>query len=109
MLPLILAIALSIPQTSPAPPHRTKSDPCPLVLRVGRSGALMTYRFNGWRMTGMRTLKSDLNAGCYNDANPSKVTSVAVEVSKGAPAAKLNLVYKILNQNGWPQDKITTR
>ncbi len=109
MFPLILAIALSIPQTSPAPPHRTKFDPCPLVVRVGQSGTLMTYRFSGWRLTSMHTLESDLNGGCYNDANPSKVTSVTVEVSQGAPATKLKLLYDVLYRSGWPQNRITIR
>jgi len=69
----------------------------------------MTYRFNGWRVTSMHTLESDLKGGCYNDANPSKVTSVTIEGSKQAPASRLKLLYELLSRNGWPQSEISSR
>ncbi len=109
MLPLILAIAVSSPQASSSPPQSTKSDPCPLVIRLRRDGKVITYRFNGWRVTSMRTLESDLKGGCYNEANPSKVTSVTIEGSREAPPFRLKLLYEVLSRNGWSQDRTTIR
>ena len=81
-------------------------DACPLVIRVRDDGNLVTWRFSGWRVTSTRTLASDLRGGCYNDSNPSKVTSVSVTIAKGAPAGRLNFLFELLTKNGWPREKV---
>jgi hypothetical protein len=78
------------------------NDVCPMTVRVRSDGTFMTYRFNGWRVTSTHTLESDLRVGCYNDANPSKVTSVTVEASGKVPSIRLRLLYDLFARNGWP-------
>ena len=109
MLPLMLALALFNPQISSSSSPSKKFDACPLIIRVRASGTLITHRFDGWRVTSMRTLESDLKGGCYNDANPSMVTSLTIEASKEAPPAKLKLLYEALSRGGWQRNRITIR
>jgi hypothetical protein len=54
----------------------------------------------------MRTLESDLKAGCYNDGNASKVTSVTIEASPQAPRGRLKILYDLLARSGWPRERI---
>jgi hypothetical protein len=109
MVGLLVAIVLSKAQLSSARPPSTVADPCPFVVRVRPGGQLMTYRFNGWRVTSLQTLESDLKGGCYNDGSPSRVTSVTIEAPKQTPASKLKLLYEVLARNGWPHDRIAIR
>jgi hypothetical protein len=77
-----------------------------MTIRVGSDGTYVTYRFNAWRVTSTRTLESDLRAGCYNDANPSKVTSVTIEASPQAPPNRLRRLYGLLGRDGWPRGRV---
>jgi hypothetical protein len=51
-------------------------------------------------------LESDLHGGCYNDANPHDVTSVKLLIAADAPKPKLDLVFSILQKEGWPREKV---
>jgi hypothetical protein len=98
--------AISPPQ---APPHATAADSCPMVIRVRPDGTFFTFRFQGWRVTSSKTLESDLKGECYNDANPSKVTSVTVEPSPNAPGSRLKFLYDLLARDGWPRERVKNR
>jgi hypothetical protein len=93
MLALLLAFAI--------PP-----SPCPMTIGIGPGGALYTDRFHGWYKVSVRTIETDLRGGCYNDANPSPVTSVRVFLEPSAPKAKIDSVMSLLKKNGWSRDKI---
>jgi len=106
MLAFIVAIAFVhfLPKV-PAKP----TDVCPLVVEVSSTGAVFTNRFHGRNRTSLKLLASDLRGGCYNDANPSPVTSVTLQISPLAPKAIARAVSNTLEQNGWPPDKITVK
>ena len=93
MLSLVLALAM--------PP-----SVCPMTIGIGADGALSSSRFHGWYKVTARTIESDLLGGCYNDANPSKVTSVKVLIAPGAPKQRVDSVFSILKTKGWGRDKV---
>jgi hypothetical protein len=80
---------------------------CPMTIGVGRDGAFFSGRFSGWCKTSTKTLESDLRGGCYNDSNPSPVTSVELQVASGAPQSRVDLVLSILEKEGWPKTKVS--
>jgi hypothetical protein len=73
---------------------------------VTKSGDFFTNRFYGHYKTSPKLLESDLKGGCYNDADPAPVSSVTVKLEAGAPKARLELLYRILERNGWPKVKV---
>jgi hypothetical protein len=79
---------------------------CPMTIGVGKEGTLFTDRFQGWYKTSQKSLDGDLHGGCYNDANPHSVTSVKLFIAPGAPKQRLDLVFSILQEDGWPRDKV---
>lgn len=81
-------------------------DVCPVKVEVSRSGAFYTNRFHGHYRTSAKVLERDLKGACYNDANPSKVTSVTVKVDPNAPPGAVAALYRLLEQNGWPKSKV---
>jgi hypothetical protein len=93
MLSLVLALAM-LPSV------------CPMTIGIGADGALSSSRFHGWYKVTARTIESDLRGGCYNDANPSKVTSVKVLIAPGAPKQRVDSVFSILKTKGWGRDKV---
>jgi hypothetical protein len=93
MLTIILAAALS-------------ASACPLTIGVNASGVIYSDRFHGWYRTGTETLRSDLRGGCYNDADPSPVTSVKLLLDTGAPKARVDLIFRILHSEGWDRDRV---
>jgi|GEM_PF-5499947 len=88
---------------------QVSADVCPLVVRVEKNGTFMTNRFSGWYKTSPALLESDLRGGCYNDSHPSHVTSVRLEISPGSPVPRLELLYRILDRNGWQKGKIAVQ
>jgi hypothetical protein len=78
---------------------------CPMTIGVGRDGALFSGRFYGWYRTSTKTLESDLRGGCFDDANPSQVTSVKLLIAADAPKPKIELIFSILHKEGWPREK----
>ena len=78
-------------------------------IEVSRTGDLYTNRFHGYYRTSHKLLENDLRGGCYNDNNPSKVTSVTVEITHGAPRQSIEDLYRILARNGWPKSKISVK
>jgi biopolymer transport protein ExbD len=87
----------------------SRVDVCPEVIQIAPNGEVFTNRFHGRYRTSMKRLESDLRAGCYNDANPSPVTSVTIEAAPNAPSDQMNRVYEVLEQNGWRRGKITVK
>jgi hypothetical protein len=83
-------------------------DKCPFVIGVAANGDL--YDLNAMNMPALRrspkVLEQYLQGGCYNDANPSPVTSVTLELAPHAPTAKIDFVYAIFARNGWSKDKV---
>jgi hypothetical protein len=75
-------------------------------IEVVKSGDFFTNRFQGRFKTSQKLLESDLKAGCYNDGYGAEVSSVTIRVEPGAPAARLDLLYGILERNGWPKARI---
>jgi hypothetical protein len=83
--------------------------PCPITIGIGRDGTLFSDRFYGWYRITPKTLESDLKGGCYNDANPSPITSVKVAIAADAPPPKIDLVFSILARDGWPKGKVNVQ
>jgi hypothetical protein len=84
------------------------SNPCPMTIGITRDGALYVNRMGGWYKTSLQSLDGDLRGGCYNDANPSVVTSVKLAIAPGASQARVDRVYTILEKEGWPKAKVST-
>ena len=78
-------------------------------IEIDRKGEIFTNRFHGHYSTSLNLLASDLHYGCYNDANPSPVTSVMMTVRQGAPRQRVDAVMKVLADNGWPSGKVIRR
>lgn len=93
MLVALLAIGLS-------------TNACPMKIGIDRSGVVFSTRMQGWYKTSGRTLATVMRTGCYNDANPSKVTSVSLEIAPNAPKEPIERVYSILDKAGWPKDRV---
>ena len=79
---------------------------CPLTVGVNATGAMYSDRFHGWYRTSASTLRSDLHNGCYNDANPSPVTSVKVLLDPNAPKSRVDSVFTILRSEGWERNRV---
>jgi hypothetical protein len=84
-------------------------DVCPITIGVGRDGQLFSDRFQGWYRVTLKTLQSDLHGGCYNDANPSPVTSIKIVVAPGSPELEMDEVLVILKKEGWSRDRVNVR
>jgi hypothetical protein len=82
---------------------------CPITIGVGSDGRLYSDRFHRWYNISSKTLQSDLRGGCYDDANPSPITSVRILVGPGAPDHKVDEVFAILEKQGWSRDKVSVR
>ena len=95
--PILFALASASSQSS---------DPCPMRIDVTNAGDFFTNRFYGHYKTSPKLLDRDLKGGCYNDNDPRAVSSVTVRIESGAPDARVALLYRILEQNGWPKPKI---
>jgi hypothetical protein len=87
----------------------TPSLTCPMTIGVSRDGSIYSSRFNGWYKTGLKTLDSDLRGGCYNDANPTPVTSVKLLLVPESPKSRVDLVFSILEKDGWSRDKVSVK
>jgi biopolymer transport protein ExbD len=85
---------------------RTSVDACPMEVSVSKGGKFYTNRFQGHYKTSVSLLERDLQAGCYNDSNPSKVTSVTVIFAPSAPHQAVERLYQILERNGWPKSRL---
>jgi hypothetical protein len=83
------------------------SSVCPMTIGIGTDGSVFSGRFHGWYKVSLRTLDSDLRAGCYNDANPSRVTSVTLFLADAAPKPRVDSVLSVLKSEGWGREKIT--
>ena len=83
------------------------SNACPMKIGIARDGSLFSARMQGWYTTTDKTILRDLRGGCYNDARPSPVTSVTVDVSREAPNQTVDRVLHSLESMGWPRNKVT--
>ena len=81
-------------------------DPCPMRIGVNAHGDVFSNRFHGHYKTSMKLLSLDLKSGCYNDANPAPVSSVTIKLGAGAPVERVALLYRVLEENGWPKSRI---
>ena len=77
-----------------------------MTIGLGADGTIFTNRFQGWYKVSLKTLGSDLRGGCYNDANPVKVTSVKIYVAPNAPKPKIDRVFSILEEDGWSRETV---
>lgn len=82
---------------------------CPMTIGVSGDGTIYSDRFYGWYRTSPKTLDGVLRGGCYNDANPTPVTSVRLLLAPGAPKSRVDLVFSILEKDGWSRDKVSAR
>lgn len=85
------------------------SSACPMTIGVRNNGAIYSNRFHGWFHISTRTLNEDLRGGCYNDANPTPVTSVKVLLAPGAPKPRIELVFSLLAKDGWTRDRLVIK
>jgi len=79
---------------------------CPITIGVGSEGKIFSDRFQGWYRTSPETLKGVLHGGCYNDNNPSPITSVKLVIAADARKARRDLVLSILKAEGWAWEKV---
>ena len=93
----MLAVALAIGLLTNA---------CPMKIGIAQDGAVFSNRMQGWYRTSQKTLEVVLRGGCYNDANPSEITSVNLEIAPNAPKQRVIQVFSILENAGWPKDKV---
>ena len=80
--------------------------PCSVRIAVAKDGSFFDILRNGVYKRSPRTLEQELHGECYNDANPSQVTSVVLEIADGAPPARTEFLYKLLERNGWARAKV---
>jgi hypothetical protein len=99
------ADARSISQT-PGSSSTFAYGPCSLRIAIAKDGSFFDILHNGTYKRSPQTLEHELHQECYNDANPSPVTSVVVEIEKDAPQPRITLLYSLLERNGWPREKI---
>lgn len=83
-----------------------RADACPMTIETAKSGDIFTNRFHGRYKTSPELLERDLKVGCYNDANPTAVSSVTLTIARGTPMERVRLLYEILARNGWPKARI---
>jgi len=76
---------------------------------IARDGALFSARMQGWYRTSPKTLAGVLQGGCYNDNNPSPITSVNLEIAPTAPKERIEHVFSILEKAGWPKGRIQVK
>jgi hypothetical protein len=79
---------------------------CPMKIGIARDGAVFSIRMQGWYRTSQKTLAGVLRGGCYNDANPSEVTSVNLVIAPNAPKEQVDQIFSILEKAGWPKSKV---
>ncbi len=82
------------------------TNTCPMKIGIARDGGLFSTRMQGWYRTSQKTLTGVLRGGCYNDANPSEVTSVTLEIAPSAPEERVEQVFSILEKAGWPKGRV---
>lgn len=97
MNPVLLTIVLTL---------TAAQSSCPMTIGVGNHGEIMEGRFHGWYSISTKTLISDLHSGCYNDANPSPVTSVRLMLAPKAPNEKTEEILSMLAKEGWQRERI---
>jgi hypothetical protein len=81
-------------------------DVCPIRIAVSPDGTYFDITHNGSYKRSLSVLEKELRGGCYNDANPSPVTAVILEIAPGAPREGIESLYKLLERNGWPPNKV---
>jgi hypothetical protein len=93
----MLAIALALGMLT---------NTCPMKIGIARDGALFSTRMQGWYRTSQKTLARVLRGGCYNDANPSAITSVNLVIAPNVPKEQVDHIFLILERAGWPKSKV---
>ena len=79
---------------------------CPMKIGIARDGAVFSTRMQGWYRTSQETLAGVLREGCYNDANPSEVTSVNLVIAPDTPKEQVDHIFSILEKAGWPKSRV---
>jgi len=101
----LLLFYLSISSSAVAQPAR---DVCAMALGIRTDGT--TYELNLMNMPPVRrslkVIAQEARGGCYNDANPSAITSVTLYVEKGTTELKLHPLLNLLSAAGWQREKI---
>lgn len=82
---------------------------CSMTIGIGQDGTIFSTRFSGWYKISSKTLESDLQGGCYNDANPSPVTSVELLVAPKTPRPLVDHLFSILEKEGWSRERINVQ
>lgn len=72
------------------------SDMCPIRIAVSADGTYFDITHNGSYKRSSRGLEKELHGGSYNDANPSPVTSVILEIAPRAPHDRVNSLYGVI-------------
>jgi hypothetical protein len=93
MFAIVLAIAMS-------------PGVCPIRIGIGVDGVVFTNAMHGWYKTSLKSLDGALQGECYNDSNPSPVTSVSLFLAPAAPKPRVDAVLSVLKTEGWSRDKI---
>lgn len=78
-----------------------------MKIGVGADGTVFTDRMHGWYKASLKSLDGGLRGGCYNDSNPSPVTSVSLFLAPDAPKQRVDSVMSVLKKDGWTRDKIS--
>jgi hypothetical protein len=83
------------------------TNACPMRIGITRDGTVFSDQMHGWYKTSQKTLARVVRGGCYNDSNPSEITSVKLEIAPNAPRERIDEVYLILKKEGWPKERLT--
>jgi len=81
---------------------------CPLYIGVSNDGNIFFDQFQGWYRINADSLEGVLHEGCRNEgrSEPKSITSVRFAVAPKAPREKIDVVFTILERNGWTKEKV---
>src|SRR5215831_9404537 len=82
---------------------------CPLYIGVDNDGNIFFDRIQGWYRTNANSLEGVLHQGCRTTATsePKPITSVGFAVAPRAPQEKVDMVFSVLEKNGWAKERVT--
>ena len=85
------------------------AKPCPAVIGIAANGAIYELGGGAPLRRSPAVLEGTVKIGCYPEGGPSPTSSVTLEIAKGAPKQRVELVFDLLARSGWPREKVAVR
>ena len=82
------------------------AKPCPAVVGVTDDGRFYMNHQGPWVRQSPKNILMFLKGGCYPEDGPSPTSSVTVMRAPHAPQARVDLLFSILAQSGWPKERV---